>query len=207
MAIDTIAITPGSGQLLDAVALSNGTNMVDREVLVIGDPSTFGNQAGVTAKGTQASFGVGTQDLKDSGRNYVILYAQLIAGVTTEALATFTKNVGGTATTGQTAYTITSGKTFRIQALYTSILNTTTVANSCTYNVRVATSVAATSPIVASCGCSSVGAVSGQKGFSQLAVPDGTDIVQSGSLEIGVSHLENVTTASISSFTLVGYEY
>lgn len=158
-------------------------------------------------KATQGATGFSTQDLKDAGRNYVILYAQLLTGVTTEALATFTKNVAGTTTTGQTAYTISSGKTFRIQALSVAILNTTTVANSCTYNVRAAASVAASSPIVASCGCSSVGAVSGQHGFATLPIPDGMELAGNGTLQIGVSHLENVTTASISSFTLIGYEY
>lgn len=160
-----------------------------------------------TTKGTQTANAQAVQDLKDSGRTYVTLSARLITGVTTEALATFTKNVNGTATTAQTAYTITSGKRFRIQSLSVAITNTTTVANSCTYNVRVAASVSASSPIVASCGCSSVGAVAGQQGFANLEIPDGMELLGDGSLQIGVSHLENVTTASISSFTLIGYEY
>jgi hypothetical protein len=87
------------------------------------------------------------------------------------------------------------------------ILNTTTVANNCIYNVRVAAAVAAASPIVASCAASAIGAVAGQKGFSNLSVPDGIEFIGNGSLQIGVSHLENVTTAAISSFTLQGYEY
>lgn len=207
MAIDTIAITPGSGQLLDAVSLSNGSNTVDREIVVIGDPSTFANQAGVTAKGTQASAALGTQNLKDSGRTYITLYAQLLTGVTTEALATFTKNVGGTATTGQTAYTITNGKTFRIQSLSVMINDSTTTANNISVNVRVAASVSASSPIVASCGASSVAAVATAKGFASVTFSDGIDIPGNGSIQIGVSHIENATTASIASFTLVGFEY
>jgi len=131
----------------------------------------------------------------------------LITGVTTEALATFTKNVGGTATTGQTAYTITSGKTFRIQSLSVQINNTTTVANNIQVNVRVAASVAASSPIVASCGTASVAAIATNKGFANLQIPGGIDIAGNGSIQIGISHLENVTTASIASFTLTGYEY
>jgi len=158
-------------------------------------------------KGTQGSTGFSVQDLKDSGRTYITLYAQNITGVTTEALATFTKNVGGTTTTGQTAYTITNGKTFRIQALSVQINNTTTTANNIVVNVRAAASVAANSPLVASCGTASAAAVATVKGFAQIQFPDGIEIAGNGSIQIGVSHLENVTTASIASFTLVGYEY
>lgn len=158
-------------------------------------------------KGTQGSAGLSVQELKDAGRTYVVLSAQLIAGVTSEALATFTKNVNGTNTAGQTAYTITNGKTFRIEAISGAIKNTTTVANSCTYNVHVAASVSASSPLVASLGCSAIGAVAGQQGFASLPFPDGIEIAGNGSIQIGVSHLENVTTAAISSFTLIGYEY
>lgn len=158
-------------------------------------------------KGTQGSTGFSVQDLKDSGRTYITLYAQNITGVTTEALATFTKNVGGTTTTGQTAYTITSGKTFRIQALSVQINNTTTTANNIVVNVRSAASVAASSPLVASCGAASAAAVATVKGFAQVQFPDGVEIAGNGSIQIGVSHLENVTTAAIASFTLVGYEY
>lgn len=159
------------------------------------------------AKGSQSSRAVGTQALKDSGRTYVTLRASLITGVTTEALATFTKNVNGTDTTGQTAYTITNGKTFRIQALQVIINNTTTVANNIIVNVRVAATVSASSPVVATCAAAAAAAVATVKGMDNLAVPDGIDIAGNGSIQIGISHLENVTTASIASFTLIGYEY
>lgn len=205
---DAVLVVGGedTGGVYNPIPLASGGGSV-----VVSQGTAANLNATVTpptlTKGTQGSTGFSTQDLKDAGRTYVVLYAQLITGVTTEALATFTKNVGGTATTAQTAYTITSGKTFRIQGLYTAIKNTTTVANSCVYNVRAAASVSATSPIVVSCGCSAVGAVANQQGFAQLAIPDGMELAGNGSLQIGVSHLENVTTASISSFTLIGYEY
>lgn len=199
-AAQVTALTPPT-----AAAIGQAAPLALTSVASITNPVTVTPPA--LTKATQGSTGFSTQDLKDAGRNYVILYAQLITGVTTEALATFTKNVAGTATTGQTAYTITSGKTFRIQSLSVQIVNTTTVANSCIYNVRAAASVAASSPIVASCGCSAVGAVAGQKGFASLPIPDGMELTGNGTLQIGVSHLENVTTASISSFTLNGYEY
>ena len=48
----TIAITPGLGQLLDAVSLLNGASqLVVRETMVIADPSNLTQLAGVTAAG------------------------------------------------------------------------------------------------------------------------------------------------------------
>jgi hypothetical protein len=194
------------GAICQGVAAS-GAAVLGNPVLIAGSDGANAQTISVVAKNTQGAKGLATQDLKDSGRTYVTLSAQLLTGVTTEALATFTKNVIGTATTGQTAYTITSGKTFRIQSLFVRILNTTTVANNVTVNVRAAASVAATSPIVFSCGASAPAAVAGVIGVFNADIPDGMELQGNGTLQIGVSHLENVTTASIMSFTLVGYEY
>lgn len=47
----TIAITPGTGQLLDAVSLMVGGQPVVRETMVIADPTIAGNLATVTAGG------------------------------------------------------------------------------------------------------------------------------------------------------------
>lgn len=158
-------------------------------------------------KGTQGTNGFTTQELKNAGRTYVTLSAQLITGVTTEALATFTKNVGGTATATQTAYTITNGKTFVIQAISFQVKNTTTTANNLTLNVRVGGSVSATSPLVLSGFCSAASATATNIGAGFVEVTDGIQIVGDGTLQIGISHLENAATASITSFILVGYEY
>lgn len=143
----------------------------------------------------------------DTGRTYVTLHAELITGVTTEALASFTKNVNGTETTAQTAYTITSGKTFRIQSVSVIIKNTTTVANNMQVRVRVAASVSATSPIVANVAAAAVAAVATVIGTAYCDFPGGIDVLGDGSKQIGISHLENVTTASIASLCVVGYEF
>jgi len=47
----TIAITPGSGQFLDAVSLTIGPNTVVRETMVIADPTNPTSLAGVTVGG------------------------------------------------------------------------------------------------------------------------------------------------------------
>jgi hypothetical protein len=201
-------------------AIPAGTNAIGKlsanSGVIIGDVNVVSNSALIAGTAVIGKVGIdqttpGTTNKvvssTNTGRTYVALYASLITGVTTEALATFTKNVNGTATTSQTAYTITNGKTFRITALQVIINNTTTTANNIIVNVRVAASVSASSPIVATCAAASAAAVATVKGMANLAIPDGIDIAGDGSIQIGVSHLENVTTASIASFTLIGFEY
>lgn len=143
----------------------------------------------------------------DTGRTYIALYCKDITGVTSEGMATFVKNVGGTETTGQTAYTITNGKTFRVQAITLIIKNTTTVANNLIVRLRAGGSVGTSSPIVAQVAAASVAALATVIGNSQVTYPDGIDIPGDGTVQLGISHLENVTTASITSITVTGYEY
>lgn len=203
MADGIVVVSPdSSGKKIDTSELTVGANTVERQRIVIADPTNATQLATVSASGAQTMAAT-----KDLSRTYVILYAQIVAGVTTEALITFTKNVNGTATATQTAYTITSGKTFRIQALSVSVKNTTTVANSGTVNVRVAGSVSASSPIVASLFVSAPAAVASAVAADSAQFTDGIDILGNGTIQIGISHIENVTTASIVSVTLTGYEY
>src|SRR6185437_1561099 len=68
-------------------------------------------------KGTQGSTGFSVQDLKDAGRNPITLWVDVIAGITTEALATMNITKGLVAQSAATSYTVSAGKTFRIQSL------------------------------------------------------------------------------------------
>jgi hypothetical protein len=140
-------------------------------------------------------------------RTYVTLFAADITGITTEGVFTFSKNVSGSVTGGQTAYTITNAKTFRIQAINVMVKNTTTVANNITVNVRVGASANASSPLVASVSASAPVAVATARGAYCLTFAGGIDIAGDGTIQIAISHIENVTTASIANFTLTGYEY
>lgn len=78
-------------------------------------------QAPSITKGTQGATGLTVQDLKDSGRTRVAFHCTGIASVVSETVLTCSKNVGGTETTGVTTYTVTAGKTLRIQSLRFSI--------------------------------------------------------------------------------------
>jgi hypothetical protein len=203
MADGLVIVSPDStGKKIDTSELTVGVNTVERQRIVIADPTNATQLATVSASGAVAN-----KSLTDTNRTYVILFAQAVTGVTTEALITFTKNVNGTTTTAQTAYTITSGKTFRIQSISYLVKNTTTTANSGTVNVRVAATVSATSPLVASLFVSAPAAVASAVGADSIQLVDGIDILGNGSIQIGISHIENIATASIVSFTLTGYEY
>ena len=85
------------------------------------DDSAGGNAVNTVVKGTQGARALATQDIKDSGRSYLTLTATAAAGVTTEALFSFSQNKGGTVTAGVSSYTITSGKTLRIQSMNVSV--------------------------------------------------------------------------------------
>lgn len=68
-----------------------GSNTVQLQCVVLGDPTTADSYAAVTAKGTQGAFALAAQDMKDAGRTPITLYAVPVVGViTTEALFTMT---------------------------------------------------------------------------------------------------------------------
>jgi hypothetical protein len=159
----------------------------------------------VSAKGTQPTNFIGVQRSIDAGRTYVNLYYDRIAGVTTEALATMTKNVGGSTTTG-TSYTVTAGKTLRCVEGDAEILNTTTTANRTITRWRSAATVTATSPIVAMASAMSPVATASNGWFSSVPLSSaGFEIA--GGQQIGVSHLENITTSGIASAFMHCFEY
>jgi hypothetical protein len=206
-----IAITPGSGQILDAVQVTVSATAVQREVTVIGDPGNPSQYAEVTSKGTQADNAIGVQELKDSGRTQVTLWADSLTGITTEALATLQITKGLVTQTAATAYTITSGKTFRIQSVRLSCANSTSTAVVARARVRVGATVSAASAVVFDIKCPAVTAVAleGQSVWGDI--PDGIEI-PSGN-QIGISHIESsavvgsTTTGAGVSFLVCGFEY
>jgi hypothetical protein len=143
-----IAVTPGSGIVLDATQVTVSSTNVDREVVVIGDPATGSQYAEVTPKGTQADNALGVQDLKDSGRSFLMLSVPnqtASSSTSAAAVSNITQNSNFTSTTGVTAFAIPSGKTLRIQNFSGSgacegPVSTTTTTRVClVVQIRVAT--------------------------------------------------------------------
>ena len=172
------------------------------------DDAAGGNAANTVVKGTQAGRALGTQDLKDSGRTNVTLFGDQITGVTSEALATMQIVKGLVAQTAATSYTVTAGKTLRIQSMSVTVRDTTSTLAMGRVRIRGVNSgsVAANSPLVAALEVVNMpGTAAANIGESDMwCFPDGIEIP--GGAQIGVSHIENTTSSTIS-FCIVGYEY
>lgn len=158
------------------------------------------------AKGTLASLVLSVQEPKDIGRTFVILYADRVAGVTAETLMNVSINKGGVVTTG-TSYTVSAGKTLRIQSINAEILNTTTVANRVLIRLRHALSgsVSVASPVVSMAMAASQAALAASGDTDPHTISDGLEI--GSGQQIGISQLCTVTTAGVVSAIVVGYEY
>lgn len=159
-------------------------------------------------KGTQGANGLSTQDLKDAGRTFVTLNADGVAGVTSNTALTFSKNVGNTVTATQTSYTITSGKTFRVQNITLALRSAAAAIAFAKVYLRSnsAGATVAASNIIWSTEINTNSATSGTGAWTVVDFPDGFEIAGDGTKSIGLSHLDQATTNLVSA-TLVGYEY
>jgi hypothetical protein len=160
-------------------------------------------------KGAQGSAGFSVQDLKDSGRTFVTFTATGIAGVTSEALISFSQNKGGTVTAGVSSYTITSGKTFRIQSIAVSVRAGAAAVpfSRCILRSNTAGATVVGSSVVFNCGeVFGISATTGVGGNEFINFPDGLEIAGNGTVSFGMSHLDQATT-NILNVTICGYEY
>jgi hypothetical protein len=171
------------------------------------DDSAGGNAVNTVAKNTQGTRALTVQDMKDSGRTYVSFTIDAIAGVTSEALSTMTINKAETVSSA-TSYTVTTGKTLRIQAMSATVRATTTTAlTSGKIRLRSAASaISATSPIVAALDITppTAAAAAGASGYGEMSFPDGIEIA--GTHQIAVSQVISSTSSAVT-VTVVGYEY
>lgn len=166
------------------------------------------NVLNVLTKGTQGSVGLSTQDLKDAGRSFVVLVATAVAGSVSEVIFSFQQNKAGTVTQSVTSYTITSGKTFRIQGLYCSNRDGTTAISWSRFAIRssIAGATVAASALIFGKEIGDQAALAGATSDFDSAFPDGIEIAGDGTKSIGVTHIDQATT-NLVSCTLVGYEY
>ena len=191
----TVAVSAVSGSVTVAQATAANLNAT-----VVG---------GTLTKGTQGATGFSVQDLKDSGRTYLTLTATATAGVTAEALLSMSQNKGGTVTAAVSSYTITNGKTLRIQAITISVRAAAAAVpfSRVTLRSNTAGATTATSNVVFQCPeVFGISATSGVGGQISVDIPDGLEIAGNVTISIGLSHLDSVATAIIN-FTLCGYEY
>lgn len=160
-------------------------------------------------KGTQGSTGFSVQELKDAGRTFLTLTATAAAGVTSETIFSLSQNKGGTVTGGITSYTITNGKTLRIQNISASVRSGAAAVpfSRVTLRSNTAGATIATSAVVIQCPeVFGISATTGVGGQMSMDIPDGLEIAGNGTISIGLSHLDQATT-NVINVTLTGYEY
>jgi hypothetical protein len=191
----------GTGKSTRTNTVSTAFGTVHMHVQVIGDPNTPANQAGVDSVGR-----LRVVQAEDIGRMPVVLYTAALAGVTTEALATFSQNKAGVVTSGS-SYTVTSGKTLRINQITVTVRSSAAAVGWARIAVRSAyTSAApsATSPIFWVGETSTNGATANFGGQVTATIADGLEF-PSGTV-IGISHVASATTV-LETITLIGFEY
>lgn len=140
---------------------------------------------------------------KDTGRQQLFLSWENVAGVTAEsAPVVFTSGSrGAVALPAATSYTVSAGKTLRIQAV--TLMLGQNGSTACNYRVRLrqAAAVTNTSPVIF---FAAAGGPSNTCSAFAVPIPDGLDI-PSGQ-QIALTHIDTAT-GGVFSVSLVGFEY
>lgn len=138
-----------------------------------------------------------------SPRTPITFFIDTISGITSESLALMTINHGGSPSTSN-SYTVTSGKTLRLQNITTSIQGTNSTVQTSKIRVRSApSSVSTSSPIIYGSFLSTSG-ITNHIGVTVVDFSDGLEI--SSGQQIGISHLESSVNSNLT-VCLVGFEY
>jgi hypothetical protein len=209
--------TGASGVGIPRVTVSNDSTVTANQGTANATPwnenvaQVGGTAAAATAKGTQATNGIGTQDLKDAGRTAISFYATAFASGATgvETAITLTKSAGTGATSNAVSFVVTSGKKFRITSFVVAQRgNTTANATVTTWNFRINTAgavVVTSTPVVMSFRTATTIA-SGYDRF-QATIPDGYEITGDGTLQIGLTANSVFTNAPTWDVFITGFEY
>ncbi len=173
--------------------------------------ATSANQPVPVVKNTQGATATPTQDLKDSGRTSIMLYATGVASGATgvETAVTLTKSAGTAATAAAVSFVVTSGKTFRITSFIFAVRgNATATAQISTFSLRLNTAGAVTTastPILLQARAATPATASA---YDRVTAYDEYEIQGTGTLQIGVTaNAVFVTNAPTWDVWLIGYEY
>jgi hypothetical protein len=195
-----VGIVGSAGAVFDQVV---GSAIPANAIQMGGTDGTNLQTVNLRAKGTQGSYAVAVQDLKDSGRTYIVWTIDAATLVTTEALISTAVNKGGTPQSSATTYTVTTGKTLRLQSVSASVQGTNSAVQYVKVRVRSASSVTVSSAAVLNLFVANSGS-SNSIGFAEQVVPDGLEIA-SGQ-QVGISQIGGTVNGNVS-ITLVGFEY
>lgn len=194
--LGAVSLVTGSATL-GLVVLATGTAAIGS---IATGSATLGSVVNVTSTAT-----IGYVVPVTPARTNVLLSWASVTGVTTEALGTLQIVKGGAAVTAATVYSVTTGKTFRVQAIQGSVVGTGASGNSARFMVRSAAAVTVASVAIAQLVAHNNAATAAVGGSAELPIVDGIE-VGPGPTQIGVSHIDS-GTANTTNFTLIGYEY
>jgi hypothetical protein len=198
--VQKVGIVGNAGGVLDAVT---GAAVPANAIQVGASDGTLLQPLSINVKGTQGARGLAVQELKDAGRTVVVLYVDNIVAPATEALQTMNINRGGTISTA-TSYTVTAGKTFRIQSV-TLASQVNTGIGAVKARIRAAATVLVTSPIYCTLFASpSTTTGTADVGNAEQVFPDGLEIA--AGQQVGISTLSQTNTGN-ATVCIVGYEY
>lgn len=210
MADDYIQLpADGAGKKQRTQSRTVGANTV-HETYAINTDATTGNSARVlNAAPAATDYGLVVRRV-DPARTQRTFHGLGFTPAASETLVTLTPVTAFASGSTGTSFAVTSGKTYRLQALFISHRLTSATAQFLRISVRVNTSgaVATTSPIVATAMIPSYLAAAGGGASAWLPLPEGLDIPASAgaNVQIGVTHIAT-GTAAVCDVTLVGYEY
>lgn len=149
-----------------------------------------------------------TREAKDVGRQVVIASATAVAGTTADTIFTLSVSTAFTNGTSGTSFGIPAGKTFRIQSLSCTWIDTAalTASGRCRLRVQSSGACTAASPLVAQTAVEN-----NSGGFAAIRdsqehnvpIPDGLEL--SGTQTFCISHIDaNAATVDV---VLMGYQY
>lgn len=201
-ALATGSATIGSVVLATGAAaigsLATGTATLGQTVNVT-STATIGLVVNVTSTAT-----IGYVVQAGPARTNVLLTFSSVTGVTTEALANMKIFKGGAEQASGSTYTVTTGKTFRIQSYHGSVIGSGASGNSSKMSIRSAATVTVASAIAGVLFVHNQAATANVGGSDAVSIPDGTEIASAQ--QVGVSHLESGTANTVN-FVISGYEY
>jgi hypothetical protein len=161
-------------------------------------------------KGTQGATGLTTQDLKDAGRQQVLLfwdYVNAISGTT--ALLNFTTGTRNAANlSAANNLQVSAGKTLRIQAVIVTVAATSATRFSLRAQIRQAATVANTSPVIweAKLTIEAIGTLAADTPGhpKEFPIPDGLEVAAGQQITFTIAATAAQGKAAIS---IIGYEY
>lgn len=170
------------------------------------------NNAAAVAKGAQGTNAIPTQDMKDSGRVRITLFATGVAAGATgvETMINLTRSADQGANSSASSFVITNGKKFRIESItFCTRGHNTATAQVTTFSLRTAAGTVTTGSTVvlmaARCGTP---ATANAWDRNTIVFPDGYEITGDGVQQIGVSaNSVFVTNAPTWDVMITGYEY